>query len=406
MKLKKLKKFDVEDYRIEGCYRWETVKDLIKNLNIPMDLVKNLTIPMKWINKNLIDLSIDFQYVDGKQGIEDFQPFSEIDAKGKQSLEAFQPPPHIDAEGVYFSKCRSAVYGHHVAWVKQENGHPGDMKAGIWNPLDLFGLNLHKTDWLGHGINDGDGGRSSYHGRASTEGAFASNREFVNKCIRFRPYHPGRHRQRDIKGKGPRPHVWTANDDPLIPKGTLTSWTGYQPTRSTPDPKPHDSEDETDIHSLLVDIYQEAVFRDAYATIDIPSERGANSKSVEEVNRETKPQPRSVLLTQLSAGRCYEHASVDLWEEPVVVDVTDSSLLSQQPDSVAGTKSPVIFIGTGEHIDEFEVFDVKPFVSCLLGMGDWSGFMDTIHEDMKLIQLFRWINGFSFRKSFLKETLH
>ncbi|TVU34940.1 hypothetical protein EJB05_16798 [Eragrostis curvula] len=32
------------------------------------------------------------------------------------------------------------------------------------------------------------------------------------------------------------------------------------------------------------------------------------------------------------------------------------------------TKSPVIFIGTGEHIDEFEVFDVKPFVSRLLVM--------------------------------------
>ncbi|OEL23647.1 Signal recognition particle 54 kDa protein 2 [Dichanthelium oligosanthes] len=48
--------------------------------------------------------------------------------------------------------------------------------------------------------------------------------------------------------------------------------------------------------------------------------------------------------------------------------------------SVAATKSPVIFIGTGEHIDEFEVFDVKPFVSRLLGMGDWSGFMDKIHE--------------------------
>ncbi|RLN23085.1 signal recognition particle 54 kDa protein 2 [Panicum miliaceum] len=48
--------------------------------------------------------------------------------------------------------------------------------------------------------------------------------------------------------------------------------------------------------------------------------------------------------------------------------------------AVAATKSPVIFIGTGEHIDEFEVFDVKPFVSRLLGMGDWSGFMDKIHE--------------------------
>ncbi|TXG50350.1 hypothetical protein EZV62_022874 [Acer yangbiense] len=34
--------------------------------------------------------------------------------------------------------------------------------------------------------------------------------------------------------------------------------------------------------------------------------------------------------------------------------------------AVAATKSPVIFIGTGEHIDEFEVFDVKPFVSRLL----------------------------------------
>ncbi|KAL3528885.1 hypothetical protein ACH5RR_008207 [Cinchona calisaya] len=29
---------------------------------------------------------------------------------------------------------------------------------------------------------------------------------------------------------------------------------------------------------------------------------------------------------------------------------------------VAATKSPVIFIGTGEHMDEFEVFDVQPFV--------------------------------------------
>ncbi|XP_050363204.1 signal recognition particle 54 kDa protein 2 [Argentina anserina] len=48
--------------------------------------------------------------------------------------------------------------------------------------------------------------------------------------------------------------------------------------------------------------------------------------------------------------------------------------------AVAATKSPVIFIGTGEHMDEFEVFDVKSFVSRLLGMGDWSGFMDKIQE--------------------------
>ncbi|KAJ4798920.1 Signal recognition particle 54 kDa protein [Rhynchospora pubera] len=48
--------------------------------------------------------------------------------------------------------------------------------------------------------------------------------------------------------------------------------------------------------------------------------------------------------------------------------------------AVATTKSPVIFIGTGEHMDEFEVFDVEPFVRRLLGMRDWSGFMDRMHE--------------------------
>jgi len=37
------------------------------------------------------------------------------------------------------------------------------------------------------------------------------------------------------------------------------------------------------------------------------------------------------------------------------------------PFSVAATKSPVIFIGTGEHIDDFESFKVQPFVSKLLG---------------------------------------
>ncbi|EES19782.1 hypothetical protein BDA96_09G202500 [Sorghum bicolor] len=48
--------------------------------------------------------------------------------------------------------------------------------------------------------------------------------------------------------------------------------------------------------------------------------------------------------------------------------------------AVAATKSPVIFIGTGEHILDFEVFEVNPFVSRLLGMGDLSGLVNKIHE--------------------------
>ncbi|XP_058099032.1 signal recognition particle subunit SRP54 2-like isoform X2 [Magnolia sinica] len=48
--------------------------------------------------------------------------------------------------------------------------------------------------------------------------------------------------------------------------------------------------------------------------------------------------------------------------------------------ALSRTKCPVIFIGTGEHMDEFEVFDVKPLVSCLLGTDDWSGYMNEIHD--------------------------
>lgn len=48
--------------------------------------------------------------------------------------------------------------------------------------------------------------------------------------------------------------------------------------------------------------------------------------------------------------------------------------------AVAATQSPIIFIGTGEHIDEFEPFKVKPFVSKLLGMGDLEGLIDKVNE--------------------------
>ena len=48
--------------------------------------------------------------------------------------------------------------------------------------------------------------------------------------------------------------------------------------------------------------------------------------------------------------------------------------------AVAATKSPVIFIGTGEHIDDFEPFRTKPFVQKLLGMGDIEGLINKVEE--------------------------
>ncbi|KAM1429434.1 hypothetical protein ACFX2I_045632 [Malus domestica] len=54
--------------------------------------------------------------------------------------------------------------------------------------------------------------------------------------------------------------------------------------------------------------------------------------------------------------------------------------------AVAATKSPVIFIGTGEHTDQLEAFDVKPFVRRLLGMGDLPGLANKIREAVPMDQ--------------------
>uniref|UniRef100_A0A914LI06 Signal recognition particle 54 kDa protein n=2 Tax=Meloidogyne TaxID=189290 RepID=A0A914LI06_MELIC len=48
--------------------------------------------------------------------------------------------------------------------------------------------------------------------------------------------------------------------------------------------------------------------------------------------------------------------------------------------AVATTHSSIIFIGTGEHIDDFELFKVKPFLQKLLGMGDIQGLVEKVSE--------------------------
>ena len=48
--------------------------------------------------------------------------------------------------------------------------------------------------------------------------------------------------------------------------------------------------------------------------------------------------------------------------------------------AVAATGAPIVSLGTGEHFDDFERFEVKGFVSRLLGMGDIMGLMKTMTE--------------------------
>jgi hypothetical protein len=72
--------------------------------------------------------------------------------------------------------------------------------------------------------------------------------------------------------------------------------------------------------------------------------------------------------------RCFERVSFLIIFQINIVD-TKFSLFR-----IAATQSPIIFIGTGEHIDDFETFKVKPFVQKLLGMGDIEGLIDKVNE--------------------------
>jgi signal recognition particle subunit SRP54 len=48
--------------------------------------------------------------------------------------------------------------------------------------------------------------------------------------------------------------------------------------------------------------------------------------------------------------------------------------------AVAATESPIIFIGTGEHFEDFEPFNPESFIKRLLGMGDIKGLFEKVKE--------------------------
>ena len=48
--------------------------------------------------------------------------------------------------------------------------------------------------------------------------------------------------------------------------------------------------------------------------------------------------------------------------------------------AVAATKTPIVFIGTGEHLHDLEKFSPGPFISKMLGMGDLTGLMEHVQD--------------------------
>lgn len=49
---------------------------------------------------------------------------------------------------------------------------------------------------------------------------------------------------------------------------------------------------------------------------------------------------------------------------------------------MAATSSPIIYIGTGEHFEDFEQFEAGSFIKRLLGLGDLQGLLKKVSENM------------------------
>jgi len=74
---------------------------------------------------------------------------------------------------------------------------------------------------------------------------------------------------------------------------------------------------------------------------------------------------------------------------------------------VAATKSPIIFIGTGEHIHDLEAFSAKSFISKMLGLGDSAALQETMENLEKQVDpdMMKRLEGGEFSFSDFKAQI-
>ena len=66
--------------------------------------------------------------------------------------------------------------------------------------------------------------------------------------------------------------------------------------------------------------------------------------------------------------------SACVWMIPTILHHLTSSY------RVAATKTPIIFLGVGEHLHDLDKFAPQPFISKLLGLGDVQGLMEHMQD--------------------------
>ena len=137
-------------------------------------------------------------------------------------------------------------------------------------------------------------------------------------------------------------------------------------------------------------IVQEALARfppHVAVIVDTAGRSGIDADLIEELKRvRAAAQPEEVILVLdaamgQAAGRSAEafHKAVGL--TGVILTKLDGSAKGGGAlSAVAVSGAPILFIGTGEHLEELERFDPTRFVSRLLGMGDIQSLLERIEE--------------------------
>jgi len=111
----------------------------------------------------------------------------------------------------------------------------------------------------------------------------------------------------------------------------------------------------------------------------------------EMVQIQTAVQPhQTVMVLDASIGQAAEAQSRAFKETAdfgaIIITKTDGAAAGGGAISaVAATNTPIVFIGTGEHLLDLERFNPQSFVSKLLGMGDVQGLMEHV-QSLKLDQ--------------------
>jgi signal recognition particle subunit SRP54 len=121
--------------------------------------------------------------------------------------------------------------------------------------------------------------------------------------------------------------------------------------------------------------------------VDTAGRSGIDAELIAELQRvKAVLEPEEVLLVLdgamgQTAGRSAEafHKAVGL-TGVIVTKLDGSAKAGGALSAVAASGAPIVFLGTGEHVDEFERFEPTRFVSRLLGMGDIQTLLERFEE--------------------------